>query len=143
MAVHTDPKYRIKRNAEQQEQMTYMISELKIFQSYSQILMFSAVIGYNNKLFVPINKAASDGVQIQFFTERDYDTIDFIAYAHKKEQSILKKNEKYEIFESYANGGFDLLIKKLEIDFVDKKQNNRTVILNKLYMNLLMNGFKM
>ena len=35
------------------------------------------------------------------------------------------------------------LIKIEGIDFVDKKQNDRVTILNKLYMNLLMNGFKM
>lgn len=143
MSIYTDPKYRIKRNASQQEQMQYLIQELKIFQSYSQIIMLSAVIGYNNKLFVPIETPASDGVLMQFFTQRDYDMIDFIAYAHKKEQSVLKKNEKYEILENYANGGFDLLVNKLEIGFVDKKANDRITILNKLYMNLLMNGFKL
>ena len=143
MAIYTDTKYRIKRNSDQQEQMQYLIQDLKIFQSYSQILMLSAIIGYNQKLFVPIKTPASDGVLMQFFTQRDYDIMDFIAYAHVKEQAILKKNEKYEIFESYANGGFDLLVNKLGIDFVDKKQNDRVTILNKLYMNLLMNGFKM
>ncbi|MDE6407604.1 MAG: hypothetical protein K2K48_02010 [Anaeroplasmataceae bacterium] len=143
MSIYTDPKYRIKRNATQQEQMQYLIQELKIFQSYSQIIMLSAVIGYNNKLFIPIESPASDGVLMQFFTQRDYDMIDFIAYAHKKEQIVLKKNEKYEILENYANGGFDLLVNKLGIDFVDKKSNDRITILNKLYMNLLMNGFKL
>ena len=143
MAIYTDTKYRIKRNAEQQEQMQYLIQDLKIFQSYSQLVILSAIIGYNNKLFVPIKTTASDGVLMQFFTQRDYDVMDFIAYAHVKEQAILKKNEKYDIFESYANGGFDLLVNKLGIDFVDKKQNDRVTVLNKLYMNLLMNGFKM
>lgn len=143
MSIYTDPKYRIKRNATQQEQMQYLIQELKIFQSYSQIIMLSAVIGYKNKLFIPIESPASDGVLMQFFTQRDYDMIDFIAYAHKKEQIVLKKNEKYEILENYANGGFDLLVNKLGIDFVDKKSNDRITILNRLYMNLLMNGFKL
>ena len=105
--------------------------------------MLSAIIGYNKKLYIPIKTPASDGVLVQFFTQRDYGIMDFIAYAHVKEQAILKKSEKYEIFESYANGGFDLLVNKLGIDFIDKKQNDRVTILNKLYMNLLMNGFKM
>ena len=47
MAIYTDPKYRIKRNAEHEEQMRYIIQELKLFQSYSQILMLSAVVGYS------------------------------------------------------------------------------------------------
>ena len=102
MAIYTDTKYRIKRNADQQEQMQYLIQELKIFQSYSQILMLSAIIGYNKKLYVPIKTPASDGVLMQFFTQRDYDIMDFIAYAHVKEQAILKKSEKYEIFQKAA-----------------------------------------
>ncbi len=141
MAIYTDPKYRIKRNAEHEEQMRYIIQELKLFQSYSQILMLSAVVGYSNELYIPIKNTASDGVLMQFFTQRDYDIMDFIAYAHKKEQSILRNNEKYEIFESYANGGFPLVMDKLGIDFVDKQNNDRTEILRKYYTLLLTNDF--
>ncbi|MGF0094729.1 HNH endonuclease [Lachnospiraceae bacterium SGI.066] len=43
---------------------------------------------------------------MQFFTETDYDLMDLIAYAHTKEQAILKEDGKYEIFEAYAHGGF-------------------------------------
>lgn len=141
MAIYTDPKYRIKRNAEHEEQMRYIIQELKLFQSYSQILMLSAVVGYSNELYIPSKNTASDGVLMQFFTQRDYDIMDFIAYAHKKEQSILRNNEKYEIFESYANGGFPLVMDKLGIDFVDKQNNDRTEILRRYYRLLLMNDF--
>ena len=142
MAIFIDTKYRIKRNLEYDEKMKYISQELKIFDSYSQIIMLSAVIGYNNGLYVPIKNNA-EGILMQFFTQRDYDIIDFIAYAHIKEQGILKDTKKYEILESYANGGFPLLIDKLGIDFDDKKQNDRISILKKLYANLLMNGFKM
>lgn len=141
MAIYTDPKYRIKRNAEHEEQMRYVIQELKLFQSYSQILMLCAVVGYSNELYIPIKNTASDGVLMQFFTQRDYDIMDFIAYAHKKEQSILRNNEKYEIFESYANGGFPLVMDKLGIDFVDKQNNDRTEILRRYYTLLLTNDF--
>ena len=67
--------------------------------------------------------------------------MDFIAYAHKKEQSILRNNEKYEIFESYANGGFPLVMDKLGIDFVDKQNNDRTEILRRYYTLLSTNDF--
>ena len=53
---------------------------------------------------------------MQFFTETDYDLMDLIAYAHAKEQAILKEDGKYEIFEAYANGGFPILLELLEID---------------------------
>ena len=53
---------------------------------------------------------------MQFFTETDYDLMDLIAYAHSKEQAILKEDGKYEIFEAYAHGGFPILLELLEVD---------------------------
>ena len=42
--------------------------------------------------------------------------MDLIAYAHAKEQAILKEDGKYEIFEAYAHGGFPILLDLLEVD---------------------------
>ena len=116
MAVHINNKYRIKRNANQQEMMQKLMSGNKLFDSYRDILMLSAAIGYANNAFVPIVKMASDGVLMQFFSEKDWDFMDLIAYAHKKEQNVLYSDEKYEIFSSYANGGFPILLRLLEIE---------------------------
>ncbi len=116
MTVHINNKYRIKRNANQQEMMQKLMSGNKLFDSYRDILMLSAAIGYANGAFVPIVKAASDGVLMQFFSEKDWDFMDLIAYAHKKEQNVLYTDEKYDIFSSYANGGFPILLKILEIE---------------------------
>jgi dnd system-associated protein 4 len=116
MTVHINNKYRIKRNANQQEMMQKLMSGNKLFDSYRDILMLSAAIGYANGAFVPIVKTASDGVLMQFFSEKDWDFMDLIAYAHKKEQNVLYTDEKYDIFSSYANGGFHILLKILEIE---------------------------
>lgn len=78
--------------------------------------MISAVIGFENDAYRPIDKQASDGVLMQFFIETDYDLMDLIAYAHTKDQNILKSDDKYEIFSSYANGGFPILLQLLELD---------------------------
>ncbi len=141
MSVYTDVRYRIKRSAAQEEQMKYLWQDLKIFQSYSQILMISAVIGYNNNAYAKIERAASDPVQITFFTERDKDFMDFIAYARTKDQSVLSTNDKYEIFESYANGGFPILVDKLGVNFTEPNKNDRLQILKEYYKLLLTNGF--
>ena len=125
--------YRIKRNSEQEAAMNYLAQDLKVFKDYAHILLLSAIVGYNNDLFVPIKYPASDGVQLTFFTEQERDIIDLIAYGRKKEQSIVKNIEKYNIFESYANGGFDLLLDKLGIDLIDKIKNDRVEILKKIY----------
>ena len=141
MPVYTDSRYRIKRNAAQEELMKYLFQDLKVFQSYSQILMISAIVGYNNKAFAKIEKSASDPVQITFFTDRDKDFMDFLAYAHTKDQSILSGNEKYEIFEAYANGGFPILVEKVGINVMERHKNDRLEILKKYYLLLLTNGF--
>ena len=117
--------------------MQFLSQDLKIFQSYSQIIMASAVVGYLNGAYEPVTEPASDGILMQFFTERDYDVMDFIAYAHKKEQSVLKTIEKYDIFSAYANGGFPILIKKLGVNFEQIEKNDRLAILYKYYSLLL------
>lgn len=123
MEYHNE-KYRVKRNKLQEEKMRYLI-ENKIFASYSDILAISSIIGYNNDRFVEIETQANDPVQLSFFTDKERRLILLLAYAHKKEQSILSKDndEKYSIFEGYANGGFPILWKhlgcELERDIVD------------------------
>ena len=141
MAVYTDARYRIKRSASQEEQMRYLFQDLKVFQSYSQILMLSAIIGYNNNAYAEIERAASDPVQITFFSESDKDYMDFLAYARTKDQSILSTTSKYEIFESYANGGFPILVDKLGVNFDEPEKNDRLQILKELYKLLLTAGF--
>ncbi|SEK18667.1 hypothetical protein SAMN02910377_00192 [Pseudobutyrivibrio ruminis] len=119
MSVYVNNQFRIKRNAAQQEAMQRLVAA-KIFDGYKDILMISAVIAYNIGAFNPIEKPASDGVLMQFFSSKDYDIIDMIAYAHKKEQSVITSDEKYEIFSSYANAGFPILLEKLELNGVEE-----------------------
>lgn len=120
MSIYVNNVYRIKRSAFQQEKMQKII-RANIFESYKDILMISAVIGYNEQRYIPIEKAASDGVLMSFFTQKDYDIIDLIAYSYKKEQTIIKDDKKYEIFESFANGGFPILIEKLGLSFENEE----------------------
>lgn len=141
MAFDIDQRYRIKRNAEHEDQMKYLVQDLKIFQSYSQILTVSAIIGFKNHRYRKIEKSASDQVLMNSFSQRCYDIMNFIAYAHKKEQSVLKDLQQFEIFESYANGGFPILVDKLHIDFVDKGRNDKKKILRYYYSLLLTEGF--
>lgn len=116
MSFYVNSKYRIKRSADQQEMMQKLINGNKVFNAYRDIMVLSSVIGYVNHAYVPVKKPASDAVLMQFFTETDYDLMDLLAYAHSKEQAILKEDGKYEIFEAYVNGGFPILLELLEID---------------------------
>ena len=121
--------------------MKYLIQDLKLFQSYSQIMMISALVGYYHNAYAPIEKTGSDTVQMTTFREKDRDFIDFIAFGYQKEQSVLLSNKKYEIFEAFANGGFPLVVSKLGIDFVDKSKNDRTEIMKKYFSLLVSKGF--
>lgn len=141
MSVYVNNQFRIKRNAAQQEEMQKLVAA-KIFDGYKDILMVSALIAFNVHVYVPIEKAASDGVLMQFFSEKDYDIIDLIAYAHKKEQSIITSDEKYEIFSSYANAGFPILLDKLDITNIDDiSQDEARKAQIRYYKLLLTNGF--
>lgn len=140
MAINIDPRYRVRRNAEHEEKMRYLTQELKVFSSYAQIIVISAIIGYNFHAYVPFEKGASDGgILPQFFTDEDKDIINLIAYAHEKNQDILRGDplKMYKIFEFYANGGFPILISKLGVDFVDKTKNDPLKIM-RTYFKLLL-----
>jgi|GEM_PF-3410626 hypothetical protein len=141
MSIYVNNSFRIKRSASQQELMQKMI-QAKIFSQYKDILMISAIIGYLNNRFIPIEKAASDGVLMQFFNEKDYNIIDLIAYARKKEQNIITSDEKYEIFSTYANGGFPILVKQLGINENQEINTDEAKkIIIKYYTLLLSKGF--
>lgn len=146
MPINIDNTYRIKRNLDQEEQMQYLVRELKVFNSYSQILTISALIGYANGVHPSITKQA-EPVQVTFFEDREKEIMNFLAYMMEGNQSILQetskdnpnRNKMYEAFENYANGGFPILCEKLGINFVEKNKNDRLTILQKYYAILLQN----
>lgn len=137
MAFLVNSRYRIRRNADQ-EVIMLALRDAKIFSAYRDILMSSAIIGFNNESRVPIEKAASDGVLMQFFNENDYDLINLIAYAETGDKAILNKDEKYKIFEEYANGGFPILLGLLDIVDDGTELNRQKVLIN--YFKLLTSG---
>ncbi len=141
MSVYIDTKYRIKRNAEYDEQMKYVVQDLKLVQSMSELLVICAIVGFDNDAYIEFDKNSQDGVLMQFFTQRHYDLMDMLAYAKEKNQRTLKSIEKYKIFESYANGGFPIFIKCLGIDLVQPEKNDRLLLLKRYYSLLLSNGF--
>ncbi len=135
-SIEKGTQYRFARNANYQEKMRRLSDDLKLFSGYKDIMMPSAIIGFKNGLYKEIDNVASDRVQLAFFSEKDLEIIDLIAYAHTKDQKVLKSKEKYEIFECYANAGFPILYDKLEITS-DTTIDKREELLNKYYLLLL------
>lgn len=140
MAFDIDQRYRIKRSSEQEEDMRYLVNELKLFKSLSQLLVVSAVIGYKNHKLIKIEKNA-EPVLMNSFSPKSYDMMNFLAYATKKDQSVLRDDKQFEFFERYANGGFPILVDKLGINFIDKSKNNRNELLTRYYSLLVSEGF--
>lgn len=139
MSLYINNVLRIKRSASQETAMQMLIQS-KVFAGYKDILMISAIIGYNENRFVPIEKAASDGVLMSFFNNKDYDIFDLLAYSHKKQQSIVKDDEKYEIFSSYANGGFPILLEKLNLTDINELSLEEARKAQCRYYSLLLDG---
>lgn len=139
MSIYVNNTLRIKRSHSQQNKMS-QLTKAGVFTAYKDILMISAIIGYNEKKYVPITKAASDSILMSFFNEKDYDIIDLIAYSHKKEQSVIKSDDKYEIFSSYANGGFPILLEKLHLADADEISEDDARNVQERYYSLLLSG---
>lgn len=112
MPVYVNPCYRIKRSSNSEEKMKEL-RESKIFDGYRH-MMISALIGYINNTFIPVLKPAAYGVLMQFFNDYDYNIMDLLVFARYKDHSILMSDDKCQVFEEYANGGFTCLLELLE-----------------------------
>ena len=101
--------------------------------------MISAIIGYNENRYVEIDKFA-EPVLMTFFKQRDYDLMDLIAFAYKKDPELLHSEKKYKIFESFANGGFPILLRKLGLEDIESRESfspEEVKTLQKKYYTLL------
>lgn len=144
MAVSVDTKYRMKRSKIYEKEMEEL-RKAKIFSSYRDILVLSATIGYANNRFEPVEKPASDGVLMQFFSNEDQNLMDLLAFIKTNNHKILYNSEKYQYFEGYANGGFPILLKLL--DWVGGEEYvsavNRKEVLISLYTHLVTGNYVM
>lgn len=108
------PRYRIKRNSVYLDKWEKLL-QLGFFEQHKDIIMICAILGFKYNSFEKIEKPHSDAVLMQFFTDDDMDLMDLMAFVYTGGQEILKSEKKYEIFESYSNGGFKYLWKYLEL----------------------------
>ena len=54
MSFYVNNKYRIKRADNQQDMMQKLLSGNRIFNAYRDILVLSAIVGYCNKAYKPV-----------------------------------------------------------------------------------------
>jgi dnd system-associated protein 4 len=85
-----------------------------LFPTIRELLCFAALLGYSEGRRVPLDRnAGTEDVSYQQFERGDAeDLIYLIALAETKDPEVLKDGEEgrcAEIFEEYANGGFQVL----------------------------------
>lgn len=144
MPITTNEKYRIKRSKQFDSQMKE-VSKLKVFESYSTLLMYCALLGYENNKSAPFASEA-EPVQLSFFHNPDKNIMDCLALLKEdgKQKILLDQDgeQKYMVFSNYANAGFPILMQKLNIDentvFDDTKEEE---IADRLYTMLLTKDF--
>jgi len=92
--------------------------EIGLFQTYGDILTLAAVLGFNRKRRLPLNKASGDPSAVLQEQFRNGMIISLIAAAEIQESKILSSSEeddrmRVQIFQEYANGGLEILQNEL------------------------------
>lgn len=85
-----------------------------LFPTIRELLCFSALLGYSEGRFLPLDADAGvEDVSYQQFERGDAeDLIYLLALVHSKDPEILKEGQEgrcAEIFENYANGGLQAI----------------------------------
>jgi len=88
------------------------------FQTYVDLMVFAASLGVKYGKYIPVKEASRkdpDPIPWEHFVSRNQSQIlDLLAVTHTKDPRVLGNSEEFEgkrieIFESYANGGFELI----------------------------------
>lgn len=95
-----------------------------LFQTYYEVLVFAAALGAKRGKFIPIKESDFskdiDPIRQEQFASKGYDQIiNLLAVTHNRDPKVLgntqeAEEKRVEIFESYANGGLNLLQDTLE-----------------------------
>jgi len=89
-----------------------------LFQTYVDVMVFAATLGAKRGKYIPVSdtsKKDPDPIPLEHFISKGHDqTINLLAVTHIRDPKILGNNEdmerkRVEIFESYANGGFEII----------------------------------
>ena len=87
-------------------------AETSLFTTIRQLMIFAALLGYSQNRKIPLDKTKGvEDIQIHIF-ENDLDYINMIALADQQNPEIFKDNNNFdviEVFEEYANGGFEII----------------------------------
>lgn len=89
-----------------------------LFQTYVDVMVFAATLGVKQGKYIPVSdvsKKDPDPIPQEHFISKGHDqTINLLAVTHTKDPKVLSDDEelqrkRIEIFESYANGGLEII----------------------------------
>jgi dnd system-associated protein 4 len=95
-------------------EVAHPISKQPIFQTFRDLLCFCAVLGFETGTRLKLDSKTDDFVDRRVFEKDDLsvDLLYLIALAETRDIDILRdenEDKMIEIFEQYANGGFQVL----------------------------------
>lgn len=129
-----NPNYRINREERYGKSMEYLTQDAKLFPSYAVLLIYSALVGYENDAFLPVERPLPGmGIHLTNFDSipGGRELLDLLAFARMRSQEALATDESYKAFEGYANAGYPLLLQKLGIAEGEVLDDQRVVELTK------------
>jgi dnd system-associated protein 4 len=89
----------------------------KIFESYKDLVVFAANIGFQNDKKMQIEKPMGDPIKMHIFSgEYDIAIMNCIALADTEDPMLIgesQEEEKIKIFEEYACAGLDIIEKRV------------------------------
>jgi len=102
---------RIRRPSKFDDMLTDMTSK-KVFETYKDVLIFAACLGFKRKKRVPFTKSG-EPIDLQIFSgEFNTSVINIIAVAESSDLSYMgqdKEAERIVAFEEYACGGLEII----------------------------------
>ena len=90
----------------------YLVKE-GYFETMKDVMLLAIMIGFKNEARIPVTKYGGDAIKEHIFKD-DMDYLNVIAVLSTKDIKILldeNKDEKYKMFEEYAEAGMNAFVK--------------------------------
>lgn len=97
------------------------------FDTMKDVMLLAIMIGFKNESRVPFTKYGGDAIKEHIFKD-DMDYLNVIAVLSTKDIKILldeNKDEKYKMFEEYAEAGMNIFVKEV---FTGKYTNTEKIL---------------
>lgn len=102
------------KSAEMEQYYQQLVKE-NFFETMKDVMMLAIMLGFKNQSRIPVTKYGGDAIKEHIFKD-DMAFLDIIAVLSTNDIKILldeNKEEKYKLFEEYAEGGMNILVSEI------------------------------